>query len=59
MSFGDLVNEPEAELGETDLVASLLRELGVMHVVASLLMHIWPLVSLIVYSPGVAPNIAE
>ena len=40
VNFGGQENEPEAELGETDFVASLLTELGVMHFVASLLMHL-------------------
>ena len=55
----DLVNEPEAELGETDFVAPLLTELGAMQFVASLLMHLWLFVSIIVYSPGVGPVITE
>ena len=40
VNFGDLVNEPEAELVERDFAASLLIELAAVHFVASLLMHL-------------------
>ena len=59
VNFGDQGNEPEDELGETDLVVSPLTELGVMHLVASLLMYLWLFVPIIVYTPGVTPVIAE
>ena len=59
VNFGDQDNEPEAELGETDFVVSPLTELGAMHFVASLLMHLWLFVSIIVYSLGVTLFITE
>ena len=59
VNSGALVNEPEAELGETDFVVSPLTELGVMHLVASLLMYLWLFVALIVVSPYLTPYLAE
>ena len=58
MNFGDLVNEPEAELVVRDFVESLLIELGAVHFVASLLKHLQPFVHLIAYSMGVTAIIA-
>ena len=52
MGIGDLLNELEKELGDNDIVASLLMELGVVHFVARLLMHRQPSIFTIVLSLG-------
>ena len=50
------MNVPEAELVESDHVASLLTELGAVHFVAPLLKHLLPHVHLIADSlEGVLP----
>ena len=58
VDFEDLRNVPEAELVVRNIVVSLLSELGAVHFVASLLMHLLQLVFSIAYSAGVTAILA-